>query len=246
MSDQPLPKKPGPKPKPTPTIPTHLADHVLARLPPYVLNSIPINDNASIHRSPSETQITPSPSTSLQFPLSPSSPPSFTPHITSASEFPHSYPRLRAARQSPHEKLSMQFQQLDHLLKSWEFDSLGEFLALLFYNHRQRDGPDPRGASHTQAVSQFLHGQTQLKISEFIQLIYEHPSANPKYNSEKKAEQELALHPSASLPPKNFFYAGPCLFTWAVHTVARQCNRQMLSLTKHDSKDPTDALSLRA
>ncbi|THU92487.1 hypothetical protein K435DRAFT_862398 [Dendrothele bispora CBS 962.96] len=224
MSDQLQPKKPGPKPKPTPTIPTHLADHVLTRLPPSVLNSIPINDNTSIHSSPSETQITPSPSTSLQFPLSPPSPLSFTPNITSASEFPHSYPCLRAARQSPHEKLSMRFQQLDHLLKSWEFDSLGEFLALLFYNHRQRDGPDPRGASHTQAVSH----------------------ANPKYDSEKKAERELALHPSASLPPKNFFYAGPCLFTWAVHTVARQCNRQMLSLTKHDSKDPTDALSLRA
>ncbi|THU93970.1 hypothetical protein K435DRAFT_669191 [Dendrothele bispora CBS 962.96] len=72
----------------------------------------------------------------------------------------------------------------------------------------------------------------QLKISEFIQLIYEHPSANPKYDSEKKVERELALHPS--------------LFTWAVHTVARQCNHQMLSLTKHNSKDPTDALSLRA
>ncbi|THU82131.1 hypothetical protein K435DRAFT_692091, partial [Dendrothele bispora CBS 962.96] len=38
----------------------------------------------------------------------------------------------------------------------------------------------------------------------------------------------------------------PSLFTWAVHTVARQRNHQMLSLTKHDSKDPTEALSLRA
>ncbi|THU87731.1 hypothetical protein K435DRAFT_866982 [Dendrothele bispora CBS 962.96] len=209
MSDQPQPKKPGPKLKPIPTIPTHLADHVLTCLPPSVLNNIPINDNTSMHPSPSETQMTPSPSTSLQFPLSASSLPSFTTNITSASEFPHSYPHLRAARQSPHEKLSMQFQQLDYLLKTWEFDSLGEFLALLFYNHKQRDGSDPRGASHTQAVSQFLHGQTQLKISEFIQLIYEHPSANPKYDSEKKAERELALHPSASLPPKNFFYANP-------------------------------------
>ncbi|THU90081.1 hypothetical protein K435DRAFT_864632 [Dendrothele bispora CBS 962.96] len=203
MSDQPQPKKPGPNPKPIPTIPTHcLADHVLARLPPSVLNNIPINDNTSMHPSPSETQMTPSPSTSLHIPLSPSSPPSFTTNITSASEFPHSYPRLRAAQQSPNEKLSMRFQQLDYLVKTWEFDSLGEFLALLFYNHKQRDGPDPRGASHTQAVSQFLHGQTQLKISEFIQLIYEHPSANPKYDWKKKAERELALHPSASLPPK--------------------------------------------
>ncbi|THU94701.1 hypothetical protein K435DRAFT_860246 [Dendrothele bispora CBS 962.96] len=169
MSDQPLLKKPGPKPKPIPTIPTHLADHVLVRLPPSVLNSIPINDDTSMHPSPSETQMTPSSSTSLQFPLSPPSPPSFTTNITSASEFPHSYPRLRAARQSPHKKLSMRFQQLDYLLKTWEFDLLGEFLALLFYNHKQRDGPDPRGASHTQVVSHFLHVQTQLKISEFIQ-----------------------------------------------------------------------------
>ncbi|THU84697.1 hypothetical protein K435DRAFT_870003 [Dendrothele bispora CBS 962.96] len=147
MSDQPQLKKPGPKPKPIPTIPTNLADHVLVRLPPSVLNNIPIDDNTSMHLSPSETQMTPSPSTSLQFPLSASSLLSFTTNITSASEFPHSYPRLRAARQSPHEKLSMRFQQLDYLLKTWEFDSLGEFLALLFYNHKQRDGPDPRGAS---------------------------------------------------------------------------------------------------
>jgi hypothetical protein len=267
MSGNPQKRKPGPKPKPLAQVPTELPGYLLAHLPPSSQSSL---DTSTVRPTPflRPESIDPAPISSISPPSSSSlAPPTSSPmnpssiHTSSSvnlssistdssinSSFAHTIPRLRAEKQSEDQKREKKFADLEHLLKTWNFDSLGDFLEILFYNHRSRsDGPpDPRGAGHAQAVSKFLRSQTRLSVADFIVLIYKHPSSSPRYDSERKEERISALHPNTSMPPSYFHYAAPCLFTWAVHTVARLCNRQMISLTKSDTKNPDDPVFLRA
>jgi hypothetical protein len=45
---------------------------------------------------------------------------------------------------------------------SFSFESLGDFLAALFHNHRHGEN-DPRTPTHWMAVTQFLNGVSTLK-----------------------------------------------------------------------------------
>ncbi|KAK7455871.1 hypothetical protein VKT23_010908 [Stygiomarasmius scandens] len=217
------------------SIPAHIARHISGPL------TAQFSKGAS--EPPNE------PSVQLVQPLDPPSNASSIstfPSAPTTSSFLHSQPRLRAPAKSTKDKFTEYFGQIEELLQNWDFESLGDFLQVLFYHHKRGNRQDPCGRSHAQMVSRFLQGGNHLKVSDFIQLLYEHPSSSPRYRSEQQQERELVLQPSPSRPPEYFKYAGPCLFTWAVHTVVRQCHRQIASLARPDAKDPDDAARLRA
>ena len=60
--------------------------------------------------------------------------------------------------------------QIEKILGDWEFDSIGDFLEILFYNPVGKS--DPRSVSHGLAVARFLQGKTKIKMSDIILLIY--------------------------------------------------------------------------
>jgi hypothetical protein len=52
-------------------------------------------------------------------------------------DFPHTQPRLRQQKKSAEQKLEAKFEALERLLKEqFPFDTLGDFLQVLFYNPR--------------------------------------------------------------------------------------------------------------
>jgi hypothetical protein len=54
---------------------------------------------------------------------------------------------------------------MEEIIGDSGFDTIGEFLRILFYNPiRGKD--DPRGTAHGLAVAQFLQGKTNVKMSE--------------------------------------------------------------------------------
>ena len=70
-----------------------------------------------------------------------------------------SQPRLIQAPQDEAQKLASKFDWMEQLLKDSGFDSLGEFLKILFYNPSRVPGqPDPRGMFHAKSVARFLQG----------------------------------------------------------------------------------------
>ncbi|KAJ7673495.1 hypothetical protein B0H14DRAFT_2656904 [Mycena olivaceomarginata] len=70
-------------------------------------------------------------------------------------DFPHTQPRLRQQKKSAEQKLEAKFEALERLLKEqFPFDTLGDFLQVLFYNPT-RSEPDPRGRTHCLVVSHF-------------------------------------------------------------------------------------------
>ncbi|KAJ7633594.1 hypothetical protein DFH06DRAFT_1337080 [Mycena polygramma] len=103
----------------------------------------------------------------------PNPPPSKT-----ISDFPHTQPRLRAPMQTSAEKLADKFDAMDKLLESWPFDTLGDFLQILFHNPTRSES-DPRTDRHALTVAQFLRGRTDIKMSNVFPLIYHHRSSYP-------------------------------------------------------------------
>jgi hypothetical protein len=73
-----------------------------------------------------------------------------------------SQPRLRQSPQTDGQKLALKFEKMEVLLKDSGFDSVGEFLEILFYNPSCITGePDLRGSFHVKAVSRFLQGRNE-------------------------------------------------------------------------------------
>ncbi|KAF8952164.1 hypothetical protein BDZ97DRAFT_1909450 [Flammula alnicola] len=105
------------------------------------------------------------------------------------------------------QKLAYKFERMEVLLKDSGFDSVGEFLKILFYNPSRISGEsDPQGSFHAKAVSQFLQGQNKIKMHK-----HSAPSpASPLYSE---------------LSPVEIFHACPSLFSWATNLVATHLSR---------------------
>ncbi|KZP25600.1 hypothetical protein FIBSPDRAFT_1041245 [Athelia psychrophila] len=120
------------------------------------------------------------------------------------------------------------------------FNSLGEFLSLLFHN-RDYDLPDPRQPAHTYSVSAFLHGNSNVTMATIIPLIYHHRAGKPTITSSERGEPF-----SPTVDPLVVKNARPALLAWAAHLVGKELHRQMLQLSKNDPHDPHDTTQLRA
>ncbi|KDR66902.1 hypothetical protein GALMADRAFT_80370 [Galerina marginata CBS 339.88] len=142
-------------------------------------------------------------------------------------------PRLIQPPQSDAQKLAFKFERMEAFLKDSGFDSVGEFLKILFYNHSRVTGePDPRGSCHVKAVSRFLQGRNKIKMADIIPLLYGHKHSAPSPSSPRYSERHAPF--SSSVPPTEIFYARPCLFTWATNLVAAYIHREIYELGDKD------------
>lgn len=145
-----------------------------------------------------------------------------------------SQPRLIQPPQSDMQKLSFKFDRMESFLKDSGFDSIGEFLMILFYNPSHVSGePDPWGSCHAKAVARFLQGQNKIKMADIIPLIYGH-----KYS----APLPLLPHYSkchapflSSVPATEIFSTCPCLFTWATNLVADHVHCEIHEICAEDN-----------
>ncbi|KAJ7863426.1 hypothetical protein B0H14DRAFT_2574825, partial [Mycena olivaceomarginata] len=88
------------------------------------------------------------------------------------------------------------WQKMDHVLTTYGFDSLGEFLSVLFHP-RKRGEKDLRTRSHRHTVAAFLKGQSNITMADIIPLIFNHPHSHPK---KRDADQHsAAFSPSKPL-----------------------------------------------
>ena len=108
-------------------------------------------------------------------------------------------PRLHQSLQSDSQKLALKFAKMEVLLGDWGFDSVGEFLEILFYNPIRITGQsDPRGSFYAKAVSRFLQGHNNTKMSDIISLIYGHKHSAPSPGSLRYSERHAPFSPSVS------------------------------------------------
>jgi hypothetical protein len=158
--------------------------------------------------------------------------------------FSHQQQRLRQPRRSAEQIASEKFEFVDKLLGSLgPFESLGEFLAFVFFN-RVHGETDPRGESHAIAVAKFLHGSTTIRMSHILPLIYKHRNSFPSINSLHSAEKNDMF--SDAEPPKDIRHARPFISTWALRLTAAEARQQIWDGTRDDPDDPDDHVQLRA
>ena len=144
-----------------------------------------------------------------------------------------SQPRLIQHPQSDAQKLSSKFEKMERFLKDSGFDSVGEFLKILFYNPSRVSGEsDPRGSCHAKAVSHFLQGRNKIKMSGIISLIYKHKHSAPSPASPLYSERHAPFSPSVS--SREIFHARPSLFSWATNLVADHVHHEIYALTAKD------------
>ena len=154
-----------------------------------------------------------------------------------------SQPRLRQSRQSDKQKLACKFERMELLLKDSGFDSVGEILEILFYNPSRISGEsDPWGSYHAKAVSRFLQGRNDTKMSDIIVLIYGHKHSSPSTASPLYSERHAPFSPSVS--PAEIFHARPSLFSWATNLVATHVHQEIDQLSH--TNIPSSANHLRA
>ncbi|KAJ7794956.1 hypothetical protein B0H14DRAFT_2621422 [Mycena olivaceomarginata] len=133
--------------------------------------------------------------------------------------------RLRQPRRSAEQITSEKFEFVDKLLGGLgPFESLGEFLAFVFFN-RVHGETDPRGESHAIAVAKFLRGSTTIRMSHILPLIYKHRNSFPSINSLHSAEQNDMF--SDAEPPKDIRHARPFISTWALRLTAAEARKQI-------------------
>jgi len=151
-----------------------------------------------------------------------------------------SQPQLIKPPQSDTQKLSSKFDRMETFLKDSGFNSVGEFLTILFYNPSHLSGEsDPRGSCHAKAVSCFLQRRNKIKMSDIISLIYKHKHSVPLLASPLYSERHASFSPSVTA--SEIFHVRPSLFTWAINLVANHIHREIYDLTSKD-----DDVHLRA
>ena len=151
-----------------------------------------------------------------------------------------SQPRLCQSPQTNRQKLALKFEKMEVLLRDSGFDSVSEFLEILFHNPSRIAGePDLRGSFHAKAVSWFLQGRNEIKMSDIISLIYKHKRSAPSPASPLYSERHAQFSPLIS--PGEIFHARPSLFWWATNLVSDHVHREIYELTGKD-----DDIHLRA
>ncbi|KAJ7799790.1 hypothetical protein B0H13DRAFT_1673295, partial [Mycena leptocephala] len=158
-------------------------------------------------------------------------------------DFPHTQPRLRRQKQTAEEKTLDKFAAMEEFLKSSPFDTLGDFLAILFYN-KPRNETDPRGMTHANAVAQFLRGRTEIKMSHILPLMYHHKASFPHSKCVDVHEQKEMFATSGPVNQSN--HARPFMSTWATRLVALEARKQVGRATKDDPNDPDTQTRFRA
>ncbi|KAJ6487520.1 hypothetical protein DFH09DRAFT_1252793 [Mycena vulgaris] len=123
------------------------------------------------------------------------------------------------------------------------FASLGDFLAILFFN-RAHGKSNPRGVTHAKSVAKFLFGHSQIKMADVLPLIYKHRNGYPSINASRAHEREQMF--STSVDPTDIHHARPFLSTWAARVTALEARRQVAAGTHDDPDDPDDHVQLRA
>ncbi|KAF8884726.1 hypothetical protein CPB84DRAFT_1816928 [Gymnopilus junonius] len=120
------------------------------------------------------------------------------------------------------EKLETKFRQMEDILVDSGFDSIGDFLQILFYNHTRAAGKkDPQGCTH-------------IKMSNIITLIYSHKHSVPSPQSTHYHEQYASFSPAVS--PAEIFHARPSLFTWATNLVGKHVHQEIYDLAVKDNE----------
>ncbi|KAJ6478884.1 hypothetical protein C8R45DRAFT_1076622 [Mycena sanguinolenta] len=113
---------------------------------------------------------------------------------------------LRAPKRS-------QWEKIDDILHTYGFSNLGEFLQVLF-RPRVRGHKDPRTPRHRHVVAAFLQGRTSVKITDIIDLLYNHNKSRPK-----KTHPDHLTAFSTEQPLNEILCARPCLSSWAMRLV---------------------------
>ncbi|KAJ7328681.1 hypothetical protein DFH08DRAFT_940394 [Mycena albidolilacea] len=145
-------------------------------------------------------------------------------------DFSHVQQRLRAATRTADEILECKFRAMDDFLQNYPFDSIGDFLSVLFYN-RPHGESDPRGVTHAIAVAQFLRGRTDIKIY-------------PAKDSSRLPEREMMF--CTTREAGTIHHARPFISTWAAKLVAAEARKQIGRATRDDPEDPDARVQLRA
>ena len=119
---------------------------------------------------------------------------------------------------------------MEEILRDFKFNSIGEFLEVLFYNPTQvAEKEDPHGVTHGLAVARFLQGKTKIKMSDIITLIYSHKHSAPSPRSTQYHEHHTPFLPSVS--HAEILHARPSLFTWATNLVTNHVHHEIYKLT---------------
>ncbi|KAJ6492476.1 hypothetical protein C8R47DRAFT_1214286 [Mycena vitilis] len=139
--------------------------------------------------------------------------------------------------QSSADKLRDKFDAMDKLMEEWPFETLGDFLLILFHNPARSES-DPRTDRHARTVAQFLRGRTDVKMSDIFPLIYKHRTSYPSSGTVNEHEQELMFSTTGN--PDEIHHARPFLSTWAARTVTAEARREVGRATRDDPQDPKD------
>jgi len=133
-----------------------------------------------------------------------------------------SQPRLIRAPQDKTQKLQAKLEWMEEILGDSAFDSIGEFLQILFYNPTHSAGrEDPRSVTHGLAVTRFLQGKTKIKMSDIIALIYSHKHSAPSSRSTQSHERHAPFSPSVS--SSEIFHATRASFS--IHLGNKSCRQ---------------------
>ncbi|KAJ7208822.1 hypothetical protein GGX14DRAFT_632643 [Mycena pura] len=133
------------------------------------------------------------------------------------------------------------WQKIDHVLATYGFHSLGEFLSVLFHP-RKRGEKDLRTKSHRQTVAAFLKGHSKITMAHIIPLIFNHHHSRPK----KRDTDQYSAAFSPSKPLSEIRYARPLLSAWATRLVGDRIYYRVGKLAHHNRADARKRRHLRA
>ena len=111
--------------------------------------------------------------------------------------------------------------------------------AAMFYNPTCIAGKDPRGTTHGLAIARFLQGNTKIKMSDIIVLIYSHKHSAPSLGSTQYHEHHAPFSPSIS--PAVIKHARPSLFTWATNLIGNHVYQEIHKLTAKNNNSHLSA-----
>ncbi|KAJ6549750.1 hypothetical protein B0H19DRAFT_883435, partial [Mycena capillaripes] len=131
--------------------------------------------------------------------------------------------------------------KIDDVLTTYGFESLGEFLSVLFHP-RIRGEKDCRTKSHRQTVAAFLKRQSKYTMAHIIPLIFNHHHSHPK---KRDVDQNTAAF-SPSKPLSEIRYAHPCLSAWATRLVGDCIYYWIGKLAQKSRSDTRNRRHLRA
>ncbi|KAJ6563964.1 hypothetical protein B0H19DRAFT_1285077 [Mycena capillaripes] len=132
------------------------------------------------------------------------------------------------------------WRKMNDVLRTYGFDSLGEFLSVLFHP-RIRGEKDCRSKRHRQAVSAFLQGRSKITMAHIMPLIFNHRKSRPK---KKDADQSPAFSPYT--PLTQIRYARPCIAAWATRLVGDHIYYRVGKLAHKKKTDDRSRRHLRA